>query len=463
VKCGTTNHHPPNARLVYLLGQALLTCAGANQHGPTPLRCVRCVVCVRFGRARCLRCVLWHTPKDGTSQVCRGRRGGVGRVVRIGPAASRGRARSATLCRVTHYTPMAPTLLWIGGSSALARTYFEEVHTTSRDFPRVIAAAPAPPSNWQLPSGAEFVALDLFSEDSVRTLWDRLPCKCDALVLGVRLSLVWAGTEQVKLTTHLKLLLTGAAKAGCRVILHISSVAVADHVVAQHNASEDDALPALDAYHSEYDRFKRLSEELVDQTCEEVSATAPPGARVWWSHLRISGIFSNDEACIQCSAVRNQALVSCYSHTCIDFNSSHNVAHAIVLLLSRMHQSATNDVASTAVLPQRTLYYYTRSTAEPVPYGQHVADYRAAHGIWYGVFFPGWVFNVFVAIVRIVCSLVPTNLSASIAYLLAVATADHTFNNARFRTEFSDIGTREETVRDAFARIARRQRVQKLK
>jgi hypothetical protein len=318
------------------------------------------------------------------------------------------------------------------------------VHMTSRDAPRVIAAAPMLPSNWQLPSGVEFVLLDLFSEESVETLWDRLPRKCDALVLGVRLSLVWAGTEQVKLTTHLKLLLRGAAKAGCRAILHISSVAVADHVVSQHNACEDDPLPALDAYHSEYDRFKRLSEELVDQTCEELSATASASERVWWSHLRISGIFSNDEACI-------------------DFNSSHNVAHAILLLLSRMHQSATGGAsATTAVaLPQRTLYYYTRATAEPVPYGQHVADYRAAHGVWYGIFFPGWVFHLFVSIVRFLCAIVPTNLSASVDYLLAVATADHTFNNARFRAAFPEISAREETVRDAFARIARRQREQK--
>jgi hypothetical protein len=354
-----------------------------------------------------------------------------------------------------------PTLLWIGGSSALARTYFEELHPKSEVFSHVLAAAPAPPTNWRLPARAEFVKLDLFCEESVRTLWARLPRRCDALVLGVRLSLVWAGTEQVRLTSHLQLLLTGAAAAGCSVMLHISSVAVADHVVAQHNVSEDDPLPALDAYHSEYDRFKRLSEELVDQTCGGLARTAAGGA-LRWSHLRISGIFSNDEACIQCSAVRNQALVSCYSHTCIDFNSSHNVAHAIALVLERMHSSGkVRGGEGAAPLPQRTLFYYTRSTAQPVPYGQHVADYRAAHGIWYGVFLPGWIFTTFVALVRLLCALVPTKLSASVAYLLAVATADHTFDNSRFRAEFPEIAAREETVREAFARIARRQREQK--
>jgi len=348
-----------------------------------------------------------------------------------------------------------PTALWVGGTSALARTYFDEVHSTSSL--RIIIAAPSLPA-WPLPVDVVFVKLDLFSEESVGSLWQRLPHATDVLILGVRLSLVWAGDRQSALATHLRHLIDGSAKNGCRAVLHISSVAVADHVVAQHNVNESMPLPDADAYHSDYDLFKRRSEDMVDAGCtDEVGR----GGVMEWTHLRISGIFSNDPACIQCTAVRNQRWVSCYSRTCIDFNSSANVSHALALLAERLASAARRPPKvscqpSVETRPKR-VYFYTRSTAEPVPYGSLVADYRAAHGIWYGVWLPAALYGAFVKFARAICDAIPLGVARSIAYLLAVSVADHTFDNSRFRADFPELGAREESVRDAFARIERRQ------
>ena len=294
-----------------------------------------------------------------------------------------------------------------------------------------------------------FVSLDVRCAQSVESLWRRLSHPCDTLIFGVRLSLVWAGTKQATLATHLRLLLRGACLSGCRTVLHISSVAVANHVVAQHNVSEDEPLPLLSVYSSDYDRFKRLSEDLIDAECSAAVCSMS------WSHLRISGIFSNDAACIQCTAVRNQALVSCYSRTCIDFNSSRNVAMAIALLVERLRAFITGRVG---VQPPRRIYYYTRATPSPVPYGQHVADYRAAHGIVYGIWLPASLYLRFVALAHTICTWVPLELAASISYLLAVSIAEHTFDNSRFRADFPAIESKEESIRQAFCRIAQRQR-----
>ena len=213
----------------------------------------------------------------------------------------------------------------------------------------------------------------------------------DCMIIGVRLSLVWAGSRQSTLAAHLGRLISHAAAAGCLGVLHISSVAVADHVVSQHNVSESAPLPALDAYHSDYDRFKRLSEVIVDDECtkaNERSAMSGETRMMVWTHLRISGIFSNDPACIQCTAVRNQAYISAYSSTCIDFNSSANVSHAIILLVERIVRVVTAlPVSADPSVPVecaadphgrrvQRVYYYTRATTAPVPYGALVADYR---------------------------------------------------------------------------------------
>ena len=111
--------------------------------------------------------------------------------------------------------------------------------------------------------------------------------------------------EHEQLAQHISLLIQLAAWHGCSSVLHISSIAVADHVTTQHLVTEDDPVPPVEALSSPYDRFKLRCEQIVDTTC------AANRSRIkTWTHLRISGIFSNDPACIQCSAVRQQWLVS---------------------------------------------------------------------------------------------------------------------------------------------------------
>ena len=55
------------------------------------------------------------------------------------------------------------------------------------------------------------------------------------------------------------------------------------------------------------------------------------------------------------------------------------MSHAIALLVERMMPAG--GTASNGFTGRR-LYYYTRSTHDPVPYWHHVRDYRAAHQIW---------------------------------------------------------------------------------
>ncbi len=370
---------------------------------------------------------------------------------------------------------MSATMIWVGGSSALARTYFEEVHQTQGLH--VIVAAPARP-RWTLPTvGVDFISLDLLDKGSVESFFTRLEPLEQAgpsvMVIGVRLSLVWAGSRQTTLATHLGRLIENAASAGCLGVLHISSVAVADHVVEQHNVSESTPLPPIEADHPDYGRFKRRSESFVADECAKANARALRSTPLGWTHLRISGIFSNDPACIQCTAVRNQALVSCYSRTCIDFNSSANVAHAIALIVARLAQAVrigsrataklvgtvpdANSAAPAPASPKR-VYYYTRATDAPVPYGSLVADFRSAHNIRYGVWLPASLYLGFVSGARAMCALCSwLPLAQSLGYLLAVSVAEHTFDCSRFRADFPELKAREETILECFVRIRRRQ------
>eukprot|EP00962_Isochrysis_galbana_P043764 scaffold16763_cov117-Isochrysis_galbana.AAC.1 len=76
-----------------------------------------------------------------------------------------------------------PAVLWIGGASAVAATFFEEFVSAAAAAPAalteqargIIWIVPAPelPSDMTLPTGVSFVALDLREEASVRTVFDR--------------------------------------------------------------------------------------------------------------------------------------------------------------------------------------------------------------------------------------------------------------------------------------------------
>ena len=357
--------------------------------------------------------------------------------------------------------------LWVGGTSALARSYFEEVHP-AHGAPLITVAAPAPPAAWELPAGVAFVELDLTSESSIRSLFSRLPHAVDTLVLSVRVSLVWATPQQhEELVQHLGLLLRAAAAGGCTSVLHVSSIAVADHVTPQRLVREDDPPPPLAQIRSPYDRFKLRSEQIVDDVCADERGRI----RVW-THLRLSGIFSNDPACIQCTAIRRQALLTVAQRAAIDFNSSRNVSLAMARVLERQRRSAAAAAAAAAdggaaaavdgAPPYlgRQLFYYTRSVASPTPYWHHVADYRRANGIWYGLFLPAWVGErLVVPLLRAALRAVPAGtwpLAGSLLYLLDVSSVEHNADNRRFRAAFPDLATEEESICEAFRRMRRR-------
>jgi uridine kinase len=329
------------------------------------------------------------------------------------------------------------TIFWIGGTSALTRTYFDELPFPPDDRLIVAGLAGEAGAVRSLPVGTHFVSLDLTSPASVRTLFSRaaaVVCGAaasdeakegqvrerkgiegranggkgnekkvdegvdegaaddapprlliDTLIIGVRMSLVWGGERHMSLTSNLDTLVRAALSHGARGVLHISSVAVADHVKDQIMLKESDALPPIETYAGAYDRFKRISEDIVTRVCTEgvaggstggstggskvgskagsrvggrtdptgiettstngsgssgSLATRSPATRtqpVLFSNLRIGGIFSNDAgSCIQCKSLALQALVGCYLPKCIDCNSSRNVCQAIHMLVEQM-------------------------------------------------------------------------------------------------------------------------------
>ena len=123
-----------------------------------------------------------------------------------------------------------PRVLWVGGTSGLARTFVEELPLTRR----LLLAAPSAPK-WKLPlvyNAAEirrleasvkqidFAPLDLTSQESVEELLKRHVSgsdDIDTLILGARASLVWANEEHMKLVANLERLLNLCIDAGVKV------------------------------------------------------------------------------------------------------------------------------------------------------------------------------------------------------------------------------------------------------
>lgn len=330
--------------------------------------------------------------------------------------------------------------LWIGGSSGLARTYFEELKPPRDAF---IVAGPDPLLPGHPAAFYPFIECNLSSYGSVATLFSRLSVQkltdIRSVIIGVRSSLMSTGHEG--LGVHLEKLVSEAARAGVQYILHISSVAVVDHLQAQRLVREDMLLKSLDTYHGDYDRFKRRSEEVIAEVCD--------GAGLRHTHLRLSAIFSNGPGCIQCGAMALQKYVGSFNPHGLDCNSSLNVAHAISLLLEAEGGDSGRSRAN--------IYYYTRPTVKPLPYGSYVVDYRMAHGVA-GAWLPYSVLALFIRLYHLCVSLLPFweifSFLHAVDYLLQVSSREHTFDNSLFRGHFPEIKEREETIVQAFRRIA---------
>jgi len=338
--------------------------------------------------------------------------------------------------------PLRDRVLWIGGTSGLGQTFFEEESGTRRDGESYICTGIERRAPSWLPG--EYVQLDLTSIESVSTLVARLPHSIGTLVFGARMPLV--GTDDhTSLLSHLGTLLEALIDAGVSKMLHVSSVAAADHLRAQRGVNEDVPLPPLAEYAGEYDVFKRRSEETISRVC---AARGVP-----FSHVRLSAIFSNHPSCIQVSALAMQRRVGAWLPSVLDCNSARNVCCCLRLLLVALE---AQQRAEEGCIPVRQVYYYTRMHGEPVAYGQYLAAYRAANDVWAALCVPYFVVGLLVSLVHVLVSGTPLRLlgrARAIDYLLQVSSRDHYFDNSRIHSDFPMLRQHEETPFQTFARI----------
>eukprot|EP00039_Didymoeca_costata_P029117 m.23335 g.23335 ORF g.23335 m.23335 type:complete len:364 (+) comp7490_c0_seq2:267-1358(+) len=349
-------------------------------------------------------------------------------------------------------------VLWVGGSSGLALTFMQEVawsYLQSQERCLVLTGHEAPEwldeARLKFKDRIVFAKLDLLSKESVEAFFHslaRFPCKVTTCVFGIRLSLVHGGKNHVHIIPNVKsflkeLLQLDNSHVKIIRLLHLSSVAVVDHLQAQHLITEDAPLPMLQQYNGPYDIFKRSCEEIIEDLCTQY--------KLPHSNLRLSGIFSNDKNCIQMGAMELQSIVTHRSPNLLDMNTSYNVSLAILLLLGKL-QSNPSAV--------KRVYYYTRDTIEPKEYISYLLLYREVHNIWYGVCLPhslcALAFSLFHFIAFVIGSL--SSSIQSLSYLLRVGQLDHTFDNNRFRTDFPEIADQEETIREGFVRIESRRK-----
>ena len=375
------------------------------------------------------------------------------------------------------------TTLWIGGTSALAATYFEEKLDIATDaqkngstIPRsFVLAAPHPPeSSWiddLSRSSSRYVPLDITCRSSIDEFFTALQemkmASCiSTIILGMRASLI-AGSEidHLSMTNNIAYFLDTASVYFPELVgvVHISSVAVMNHTQPQHMLNEDAPLPPLTSYQSPYDVMKRTTEEAIAESCQNNNLKSV--------QLRISGIFSNEigHNCIQMSAIRLQAYVGCYILTPLDMNTGLNVCHAIRLLLERMEERPSspvsrrsNDDENDGPRRLRPIYYYTRPTIETKPYGQNLVDYRRAHGIRFNVdVWEGFARLFLWAVIYCFGKIATLNnnflcILDNIAYLLTVSLVEHTFDCSRIREDFPELSSVEETTFEGFVRIKER-------
>mmetsp|Transcript_9391 Transcript_9391/g.13350 ORF Transcript_9391/g.13350 Transcript_9391/m.13350 type:complete len:353 (+) Transcript_9391:129-1187(+) len=342
--------------------------------------------------------------------------------------------------------------LWIGGSSGLAKTYIYQngYHQNGDSCPLILAGLEANAPEWieheQIRN--EWMQIDMRSAFSASSILDKTPRKIETIILGIRAPLVHGGgvsfsssnNHHEELLVGVEALIKTAIAKGVKHILHISSVAAADHLRVQRQVTENDPLPPLESYKAGYDIFKRKSEDIISNICHNNNMMN-------YCHLRVSAIFSDDVGCIQCNALLLQSRLGSYLTTPIDCNSGRNISAAVRLVLKRWKESPERNIQS--------IYYYTRPTLHPVPYGDHLVDYRAAYNIHYAIWIPVWIVEAFVGLVHVLVShtwLRYVPFMVSIDYLLQVSSREHSFSNKRFRDDFPDIVNHEETIYDAFIR-----------
>jgi len=276
--------------------------------------------------------------------------------------------------------------IWIGGTSGLARTFFNAFQNRpSRDLddgddtPWLIFGHERQAPAWL----SEFNGLTYRKVDfSYPGSWNKVLLEADCqhvqqIVISIRPPLVSHHTfsqaskmhnqmidgfqEFIRDIIHYK---SRSSDSDCDddeensflKIIHASSIAAIDHVKEQRLRSEASIPdPHSSSLYHPYDRFKRRCEEDLDAIVKEHATDVSLSV----THVRLGAFFSDDKNCIQCNALALQGRIGCYLPTRIDCNSARNVA---VLLRAILDQSPP-------VVPVR-YFFYTRplSFPSPVPY-----------------------------------------------------------------------------------------------
>lgn len=377
--------------------------------------------------------------------------------------------------------------LWIGGSSGLARTYWnafpEEIVSDGIEWIFLGHEKYAP--SWMLETMSPrqksptttitYHSLDLRRVDSdALTELLRLCHDVQDVIISIRPRLVSSDSFAQAWTTNQQMLQglerilhalvqNHNAQSQPLRILHLSSIAAIHHVQEQKLRSESDPEPASDELPNPYDRFKRASEEMILKLPKEYNNKQKNTKRVVQiTNIRMGAIFSDDPRCIQCNAMQLQSRIGCYLHLPIDCNSSRNVASLIHLLL-----------ASDQPWP-RPVYYYTRPIRfhpQPVAYGSYLQAYRRANDIsWAALWIPVSLVHAVVGAFHTFATAIisPRGRSSSsswwrkllerylylehVDYLLQVTIKEHSFDLTAVQTDFPKLLEMEESIYECFRR-----------
>jgi len=392
-------------------------------------------------------------------------------------------------------------ILWIGGTSSLAITYLKRFGSSSKGW--ILTGHQEDPPDWLLSfSQCHYECLDLttITPSKVQQIFDKYDNNISTIIIGVRplLFASWIEAEyNEQMLQGLQVVLETALAMNdnhidnhdnhhpvVRFILHLSSVAVVNHLQSQHFVSETDPIPPVSHLSAPYDIFKRHSEEFIDELVHHHNNNiADHNHQVFYTHLRLSAIFSDTPACIQCSALALQARIGCYLPLAIDCNSGVNIAHATHALLHRARILTTTTATDNnnshkdgteSRLKLQSTYYYTRPLLlpKPMPYGYYLQCYRQAHGLdnatWYprSVWIPVWVVTLVVTLVHGLAMVARRMTFVSVPYLeaadylLQVSSREHSFDCSQFAQDFGNHleEEEEESILECFVR--RRQQLE---
>ena len=373
-------------------------------------------------------------------------------------------------------------ILWIGGSSQLTRSYCSAYGLADENDELYLCGVEPSCPFPILSDNAHYIAQDLTRLKSnnplPQNLQDVLNRGITAVIVSIRPVLMTSMSNEEawqynqKMLDGLEILLqTAIATGSVRQLIHISSVAAANHLQAQVNHSEeDDAKEAAllkDEDLAPYDRFKRHSEALVTKVCTAATTSSSEAASdLLFTNLRISGLLFEDGNCIVTKGFELQARLGVYIPSKVDMNPARNVATAIRLILSRMEklqrerhgrQSKNNQGTTAAAADFPSMYYYTRPTLtkDPIPMSHIAIIYQKVWDLqwWECLWTPFCLYVAFIYLLYLIGLTVLGNMLPYVQatdYLLRVSLLEHSFDNTRFQRDFPEIGRLEISVAECF-------------